>query len=237
MPALPVRLSTHAPPHPLLQVLAITTGLSICSFMAVFFTVLLLAPLLPMAKGMSAAQLEALAALAGVLAIARSPASAVRGASLTLCTVSRDRPAWLCLDACWYAMDCMLHLNLSWDKEAVIDAIESGVSSAAEYFGVTPAIANTVESRPRLTLARNSSSRDLQVAELLSAVQIAVLKETDGRGPFCSLVMAVVVVKDVVTFVCFAINMEFASAVSRCASASKKRPHGHHVACLASLCV
>ena len=66
----------------LLQVLAITTGLSICSFMAVFFTVLLLAPLLPMAKGLSAAQLEALAALAGVLAIARSPASAVRGSSL-----------------------------------------------------------------------------------------------------------------------------------------------------------
>ena len=62
--------------------LAITTGLSICSFMAVFFTVLLLAPLLPMAKSMSAAQLEALAALAGVLAIARSPASAVRGGSL-----------------------------------------------------------------------------------------------------------------------------------------------------------
>eukprot|EP00891_Asterochloris_glomerata_P006082 jgi/Astpho2/6082/fgenesh1_pg.00084_%23_67_t len=102
------------------QVLSITTGLSICSFMAVFFTVLLLSPLLPMAKGLSAAQLEVLAALAGVLAIARSPASA-----------------------------------------------------------------------------------------------IAVLKETEGRGPFCSLVMAVVVVKDVVTFICFAINLEAASVVMR----------------------
>ena len=38
-------------------------------------------------------------------------------------------------------------------------------------------------------------------------LQIAVLKETEGRGPVCSLVMAVVVVKDVVNFICFAINM------------------------------
>ena len=88
-----MRLPTHDCPNPLLQVLAITTGLSICSFMAVFFTVLLLAPLLPMAKGLSIAQLETMAALAGVLAIARSPASAVRGGPPQPCTVSRGRPA------------------------------------------------------------------------------------------------------------------------------------------------
>ena len=44
-------------------------------------------------------------------------------------------------------------------------------------------------------------------------MQIAVLKETEGRGPYCSLVMAVVVVKDVVTFLCFAINIELLQAV------------------------
>ena len=38
--------------------------------------------------------------------------------------------------------------------------------------------------------------------------QIAVLRETEGRGPFCSLIMAVVVVKDVLVFVFFAINVE-----------------------------
>lgn len=46
------------------------------------------------------------------------------------------------------------------------------------------------------------------------AVQIAVLKETEGKGPYCSLVMAVVVLKDVLVFACFALNIELAKAVS-----------------------
>jgi hypothetical protein len=45
-------------------------------------------------------------------------------------------------------------------------------------------------------------------------LQIAVLKETDGKGPYCSLVMAVVVVKDVLLFAMFAVNVELAKAVS-----------------------
>lgn len=45
-------------------------------------------------------------------------------------------------------------------------------------------------------------------------VQIAVLRETEGQGPYCSLVMAVVVVKDVLVFVMFATNLEVASSVS-----------------------
>ena len=44
--------------------------------------------------------------------------------------------------------------------------------------------------------------------------QIAVLKEVEGKGPFCSLVMAVVVVKDVVVIVAFALNIELIRAVS-----------------------
>lgn len=44
-------------------------------------------------------------------------------------------------------------------------------------------------------------------------VQIAVLRETEAAGPYCSLVMAVVVVKDVLVFVAFAANLEVVSAV------------------------
>ena len=45
-------------------------------------------------------------------------------------------------------------------------------------------------------------------------MQIAVLKEVDGKGPFCTLVMAVVVVKDVVVIVSFALNLELIRVVS-----------------------
>lgn len=40
-----------------------------------------------------------------------------------------------------------------------------------------------------------------------------MLKETGGRGPYSSLVMAVVIVKDVVVFVCFAVNIEMSDVV------------------------
>ncbi len=43
--------------------------------------------------------------------------------------------------------------------------------------------------------------------------QIAVLREVDGKGPFSSLVMAVVVVKDVVVIMAYALNMEIIRAV------------------------
>ena len=50
---------------------------------------------------------------------------------------------------------------------------------------------------------------------MLSLMQMAVLKETDGRGPFASLTMAVVIVKDVIVFTCFAVNIEMADMVRR----------------------
>lgn len=52
----------------------------------------------------------------------------------------------------------------------------------------------------------------------LCRVQIAVLKETGGRGPYSSLVMAVVIVKDVVVFICFAVNIEVSDVVRHHAS-------------------
>jgi hypothetical protein len=48
-----------------------------------------------------------------------------------------------------------------------------------------------------------------------SALQIAVLKELEGRGPFCTLVMAVVVVKDVLVIVAYSLNMKAIEAVRR----------------------
>lgn len=45
-------------------------------------------------------------------------------------------------------------------------------------------------------------------------MQIAVLKDMDAKGPFCSLVMGVVVLKDVVVIVAFAINMRLVPLVS-----------------------
>ncbi|KAL4856974.1 hypothetical protein ACK3TF_002671 [Chlorella vulgaris] len=49
------------------------------------------------------------------------------------------------------------------------------------------------------------------------ASAIAVLKETEGKGPYCSLVMAVVVVKDVLLFAAFAVNVELFKAVGKSA--------------------
>lgn len=41
-----------------------------------------------------------------------------------------------------------------------------------------------------------------------------MVKETGGKGPYCSLVLAVVVMKDVLVFICFAVNLEFTRMVS-----------------------
>lgn len=62
------------------------------------------------------------------------------------------------------------------------------------------------------------------------AFQIAVMRESDARGPFCSTVMAVVVVKDVLLFVCLAMNLEFANMVRRSYERHSVSPcmHIHH---------
>lgn len=45
------------------------------------------------------------------------------------------------------------------------------------------------------------------------ASAIAVLQETGGKGAFCSLVLAVVIVKDVVTIVAFSLNIELSRSM------------------------
>jgi len=55
------------------------------------------------------------------------------------------------------------------------------------------------------------------------SVQIAVLKELEGKGTYCSLVAAVVVVKDVVLFAAFAVNVELArTLVGGCSTACRR---------------
>lgn len=98
------------------QVVCITLGISLLSWLAVFMAMMMLIPFLPFLQHRTHQQQQAVASLAGTLAIARSPASA-----------------------------------------------------------------------------------------------IAVMRECDAKGPFCSTVMAVVVVKDVLLFVCLAMNLEFAN--------------------------
>ena len=53
----------------------------------------------------------------------------------------------------------------------------------------------------------------LLLAHRTCLLQIAVLKELEGKGTYCSLVAAGVVVKDVLLFAAFAVNVELARAL------------------------
>lgn len=44
-------------------------------------------------------------------------------------------------------------------------------------------------------------------------LQVAVIREVGGSGPLCSLVLAVTVLKDVLLFVLFALNLELVALV------------------------
>ena len=61
-----------------LQVASITVAVAATSWLFVYTAMLMLAPRLELARGLSAAEVRAVASLAGTVAIARSPASAVR---------------------------------------------------------------------------------------------------------------------------------------------------------------
>ena len=50
-----------------------------------------------------------------------------------------------------------------------------------------------------------------------------MLKEVDAKGPFSSLVMAVVVLKDVLVIVAFALNIDIIAVVSGCRCAAYGR--------------
>lgn len=58
------------------------------------------------------------------------------------------------------------------------------------------------------------------------ASMIAVLREMDGRGPFCSLVMSVTVVKDVLVLLLFAINVEIVASAEAKVRAAREALRG-----------
>ena len=57
--------------------------------------------------------------------------------------------------------------------------------------------------------------------------QIAILRETAGRGSFCSLVLLVVVAKDLLVFCWFAVNLEVAATVRSPPALGTKPPRGN----------
>ncbi|PSC70125.1 monovalent Cation:Proton antiporter-1 family [Micractinium conductrix] len=144
----------------------------------------------PQALGLlSAAGMPALAPLS---ALCLSLIALAAGAELHLPELRRLRRQVLCVTAGIAAF--------SWVLVYACMRLLSG--SIPFVRGLSPADAAAVCTlAATLAIARSPASA------------IAVLKETDGKGPYCSLVMAVVVVKDVLLFACFAVNMELARAV------------------------
>lgn len=156
-------------PSPL-QVTWITLGISGCTWVLVFPCALALASYLPFMAAVPPHTVTAMATLLATLAVARSPASAVRSAGLGM---MRGTGLGAFVGVC----NCILSLHV---HALHVHECGLGVKSSSSWAG---------------------------------PVQIAVLKETEGKGPYCSLVMAVVVLKDVLVFVCFALNIELAKAV------------------------
>jgi hypothetical protein len=72
------------------------------------------------------------------------------------------------------------------------------------------ALANQIEFMREMNtgtqLAVASMAGTIMVARSPAAA-IAVLREVDGRGPFCSLTLSVIVAKDVVVIVLFGLNL------------------------------
>ncbi|BDA45644.1 hypothetical protein COCOBI_07-4310 [Coccomyxa sp. Obi] len=101
-----------------------------------------------------------------------------------------------------------------------VTCITLGVCIATwlSVFGLLMAIAPSLPMTASLPTSQSAAVVSLAATLMMArspASMIAVLKETGGRGPYSSLVMAVVIVKDVVVFICFAVNIEMSDVVMR----------------------
>eukprot|EP00879_Flechtneria_rotunda_P020755 GHRR01021846.1.p1 GENE.GHRR01021846.1~~GHRR01021846.1.p1 ORF type:complete len:418 (+),score=119.14 GHRR01021846.1:299-1552(+) len=108
------------------------------------------------------------------------------GAELQLSELNRAKRQVVCLTAGICVLTWVLcYLTISWSAPLTpVLHVTTGQLAAIASLGGT------------LMMARSPASA------------IAVLKEMDAKGPFASLVMGVVVLKDVVVIVLFALNME-----------------------------
>lgn len=114
------------------------------------------------------------------------------GAELQLAELQRTRRQVLCITGAIMAA--------SW------------LAVAATVVAVSPAV-SFLSHRPHREVMAVASLGGTLACARSPASAIAVLRETEGKGAFCSLVMAVVVLKDVMVFLAFAINLEAVSAV------------------------
>eukprot|EP00227_Mantoniella_beaufortii_P005993 CAMPEP_0197607094 /NCGR_PEP_ID=MMETSP1326-20131121/46440_1 /TAXON_ID=1155430 /ORGANISM="Genus nov. species nov., Strain RCC2288" /LENGTH=187 /DNA_ID=CAMNT_0043175119 /DNA_START=136 /DNA_END=696 /DNA_ORIENTATION=- len=117
----------------------------------------------------------------------------------------------LCLAVIGIAAGSELHLNelRKNPKPVLVMTLSITVFTWVFVFAVFSVVGSQVEFLRGLSQAHvygiASLAATLGVARS-PASAIAVLREMDGRGPFCSLVMSVTVVKDVLVVVMFAIN-------------------------------
>lgn len=134
----------------------------------------------------------------------------------------------LCLAVIGIAAGCELHLVELRRKEfrATVLSLTAAVTATTWAF-VFPAV---LLLGPHIGFLRGATrGRLLSVASLAAtlgvarspASMIAVLREMDARGPFCSLVMSVTVVKDVLVLLLFSVNVELVYAVEAAAAEGK----------------
>ena len=191
--------------HP--QVACITLGICLATWVAVFAALLLMAPHLPMTAQMPRSQAVGVISLGATLMMARSPASMVRAATCGHLPLPAPHA-------------CLPLRRQSLRTERVPWASVLGAALA----GCThrpPRILETMSGRlsalsqpPLMPMQHPPRSACLPASQgRAPGAQIAVLKETDGRGPYSSLIMAVVIVKDVLVFACFAVNIETSRVV------------------------
>ncbi|KDD73774.1 hypothetical protein H632_c1848p0, partial [Helicosporidium sp. ATCC 50920] len=120
---------------------------------------------------------------------------------------------------------CLATIVLSAGTELHLDALRK---SGRQVLCVTAAISTvswvgvaafTIFLTPWLPFARGLSSGDaLALATFMGTIAVArspvsalaVVRDAGGHGPFCTLVLAVAVVKDTLLFVLFALNLQFA---------------------------
>ncbi|GFR42291.1 hypothetical protein Agub_g3189, partial [Astrephomene gubernaculifera] len=134
-----------------------------------------------------------------------------------------------CLSIIGLAAGAELHLSeLSRSKKQVL-SITFGICistwlvcyGAFEYTGALLPKLGELDAAHMVAIA--SLGATLMMARS-PASAIAVLKEMDGKGPFCSLVMAVVVVKDVVVIIAYAVNVELIRVSILPSSSAPSRP-------------
>ncbi len=132
----------------------------------------------------------------------------------------------LCLAVIGVAAGCELHVAELRRKEFRASVLAlTGAVTACTWAFIFPAVLllgphiGFLDGAPRSRLVSVASLTATLGVARSPASMIAVLREMDARGPFCTLVMSITVVKDVVVLVLFSINVEIVHALEAAAAA------------------